>query len=91
MSDLTVFRRHCREMAKAKHHPDCDIVERLRAWAEDDTSAESDPPRCDGSCMPVKDRVLFTQLANEVDRYLGSARCSTDRATVAAGEDEEDA
>lgn len=74
MSDLTAFRSHCHAMAKAKHHPDCDIVQRLQAWAADDNSPLDEPPRCDGACMPEQDRALFAQLANEVDRYLGRAR-----------------
>lgn len=75
MSDLTVFRDHCKRMQAAEHTPAC--ATRLLTWIDRDTARRwfdiPDPgprPECDGACITAEDRELWARLAAEVDDYL---------------------
>lgn len=62
MSDLTDFRDHARDMSRAVHLPEC--LTRPYPWLKA-RPAEG----CIG-CLPDSERVLWIQLANEIDVYL---------------------
>lgn len=62
MNDLTRFRDHARRMAHATHRPEC--LTRPAPWLK-----PAPANGCDG-CMPAADRVLWSRLADEIDRHL---------------------
>lgn len=78
MSDLTVFRDHCRRMSEADHSTACDQARQRRAdedvfwriFLRHEGTPRPDPYVCDGDCLSDTDRALFAQLAGEVDDYL---------------------
>ncbi len=64
MSDLTRFRDHCRRMATAKHRPDCKSIDPYRRYMK------PNPAICGGGCITLKDRLLWSRLADEADRFI---------------------
>ena len=64
MSDLSQLRDHARMMAAASHATDCLV--RPTIW-------QKPVPTCGTPhCMTDSDRVLWTQIADEIDTYLAA-------------------
>lgn len=74
-SDLHAYAAHCRQMASAKHRPDCPPGHRRRRWINefgDDgiiTGGHTQPPACAG-CVTDEDRARWAMLAAEAEAYL---------------------
>lgn len=63
MTELELFRDHCRKMSSARHTPECSLP-RPGFWLDIKPN-----PKCPG-CVSDADRALFARLAAEVDAYL---------------------
>lgn len=76
-NDLTTFRNHARHMEKREHSDAC--LRRIIDWSNsygqwvcfpDETPEPGPrPEKCDGSCIPAKEREQWKMLADEIDAY----------------------